>query len=83
MGRGTGKIGRLAVCAALVAIASGCTTATPIHGTNGTPEILISCGAASPTSVCHDRAAKECPAGYTLIDEDKSFNRKEIRVSCH
>jgi hypothetical protein len=60
-----------------------CTTANRIYDHEGKEALLIECGASVSFSVCHDRAKKECPSGYTTISEDSGFNRKEIRVRCH
>ena len=62
---------------------AACTMASPIYDKNGQPALLIACGSATPISICYDRAASECPAGYTLISEHRGFNRAEIKVRCH
>ena len=62
---------------------SSCTTASRIYERNGREALLIECGAALSFSVCHERALKECPSGYTTISETPGFNRKEIRIRCN
>lgn len=61
---------------------TACSTATRIQGTNGEPLVLIECGAATPSSVCYERAKRECPNGYKEVDHDTGFNRQELRVQC-
>lgn len=61
---------------------AACSTATHIQGANGEPLVLIACGAATPSSVCYDRARKECPGGYKEVEHDSGFNRQELRVQC-
>ena len=69
---------------ALISLAFiSCTTVSKIHERDGREAFLIECGAAVSFSVCHERALKECPAGYTTISETPGFNRKEIRVRCN
>lgn len=60
-----------------------CTTVSKIHERDGREALLIECGAAVSFSVCHERALKECPSGYTTISETPGFNRKEIRIRCN
>ena len=67
----------------LLTLMLGCTTANNIYEKDGKEALLIECGAAVSFTVCHDRAKKECPDGYTTLSEDAGFNRKEIRVRCN
>lgn len=53
-----------------------------MYGKEGEEVLLIECGAAVSFSVCHERAMKECPAGYETISETPGFNRKELRARC-
>jgi hypothetical protein len=66
----------------LIVTLTGCTTVSKIHERDGREALLIECGAALSFSICHERALKECPAGYTTLSETPGFNRKEIRVRC-
>ena len=66
----------------LAAGAIGCTTAHKIYDKQGKEALLIECGAAVSQSVCHDRAKKECPGGYTVLSEHRGLNRQEIKVRC-
>ena len=74
-------LNRFALALVLITV-SGCTTASKIYGQDGQELLLIECGAAVSFSVCHERALKECPTGYTSISETPGFNRKELRVRC-
>lgn len=65
-----------------VAVMAGCSTATRIRGTNGEPLVMIQCGAATSSSVCYERAKRECPNGYKEVDRDAGMNRQELRVQC-
>lgn len=62
---------------------TACTTSSKIYERDGREALLIECGAAVSFSVCHERALKECPGGYTTLSETSGFNRKEIRVRCN
>jgi hypothetical protein len=66
-----------------VMLVSGCTTVNSIYEKDGKLALLIECGASVSFSVCHDRAKRECPNGYTTLSEESGFNRKEIRVRCN
>ena len=66
----------------IVAGALGCTTAHKIYDKQGKEALLIECGAAVSQSVCHGRAKKECPKGYTVLSEHRGLNRQEIKVRC-
>ena len=85
-GRGTDRDVRRRKVTALAAIGglalAGCTMATPIPGPNGERHALIECGASTPMANCYRRANQECPAGYTVLDEQHGFNRKQLRVRC-
>ncbi len=67
----------------ILATSSACTNASKIYERDGQEALLIECGAASSFSICHERALKECPSGYTTLSETPGFNRKEIRVRCN
>lgn len=67
----------------IVFAVSSCTTTSKIYEKDGCEALLVECGAAVSFSVCHERALKECPGGYTTISETPGFNRKEIRVRCN
>jgi hypothetical protein len=67
----------------IVAINNACTTASKIYEHDGQEALLIECGAGLSFSICHERALKECPSGYTTLSETPGFNRKEIRVRCN
>lgn len=64
-------------------VVTGCTTVSRIYERDGREALLIECGAALSFSICHERALKECPSGYTTISETPGFNRKEIRIRCN
>lgn len=60
-----------------------CTTSSKIYERDGREALLIECGAAVSFSVCHERALKECPGGYTTLSETPGFNRKDMKVRCN
>ena len=61
---------------------AACTHASKMYGPQGQPALLIQCSSLTSFSLCHNRALKECPNGYTTLDEKAGLNRKELRVSC-
>lgn len=61
---------------------TGCTTAHTVRGSSGESVVMVECGAATSFSICHDRAAKECPNGYRTVSEESGFNRKTLKVEC-
>lgn len=61
---------------------AGCATSTPIHYTDGQPAQRIECGAATPSSVCYNKANDVCPAGYYVLAESGGFNRQSLTVRC-
>ncbi|WP_036645395.1 hypothetical protein [Pantoea sp. A4] len=61
---------------------AGCSTAQKISRPDGKNEYLIQCGASSGWDVCYSKANEVCPAGYTDLDKDGGFNRKELRILC-
>jgi len=67
----------LAVCAV-----TACSTATRIQGANGEQLVMVQCGASTSSSVCYERAKKECPNGYKEVDQVAGLNRQELRVQC-
>lgn len=77
------RLARYIVGASAMVLFLACTVATPFYDEQGKPAWIIQCGAATSLAVCHKRALKECPAGYTTLSERGGFNRREIRVRCH
>ena len=65
-----------------LALLAGCTTAQKISRPDGSVEYQIACGAATGWGICYSRAEKECPQGYSTIEEDQGFNRKELKIAC-
>ena len=60
----------------------GCTTTQQINRPGGKKEFLIACGAGLGWNICYDKANELCPGGYTTLEKDAGFNRKELRISC-
>jgi hypothetical protein len=63
-------------------VCGGCTTVHKAYDSQGRPTILVECGAALSMGLCHDRAAKECPGGYSVVREQAGINRKTLEVAC-
>ncbi|MDU3076852.1 MAG: hypothetical protein E7B29_11210 [Mixta calida] len=70
----------IAVVAAL--LLSGCATSQKISRPDGTSEYLIQCGAGTGWSICYSKANELCPAGYSDLNKEAGFNRKELRIRC-
>ncbi len=53
----------------LVLLVSGCAKVSEMTGPDGGLQYLVGCyGALTPMSVCHDKAAELCPAGYEVLN---------------
>jgi len=61
---------------------SGCTTTQEIRRPNGDIEYVIACGASTGWNICYKKANKVCPTGFTTLNENAGFNRKELRIFC-
>lgn len=59
---------RMALLAALV---GGCASATTVMGPDGTPHVNVHCG--TRVSLCYQKMAQVCPAGYQLVDRSNGF----------
>ncbi len=73
---------RYPLIAAVVVVASACTTTQEIKRPDGSVEYLITCGAGLGWNICYDKANEICPTGYKTLSEDAGFNRKELRIAC-
>jgi len=64
---------RLIALAALAGLAGCATASDPIPGPNGGTAFFIKCGSAVMQR-CYEEAAKVCPRGYTVVDNQGNPN---------
>jgi hypothetical protein len=73
---------RAIVLAGLTGVLAGCATGERLTG-DGRTEHQIVCGYALPWSLCENRAAELCPAGYTVVSKEwDAMSGSEMWVRC-
>jgi hypothetical protein len=60
----------IGLAAVLAALLTACTTARPMMAPSGSQGLKIWC---EMPSQCYERAAKECPYGYTIEANEKDY----------
>lgn len=71
----------IASLASIAILLSGCASSKAIQGPNGEVAYFIKCGSAV-IDACYEKAAKVCPAGYTIASQQTTRGPNSLLVEC-